>query len=572
MKYLLILLVALCSSTYTNAQTNATANPVAARTSGSREKDGLKGPIRRVRVETSNIVTRNGKQVELPKTLLEVSTYDAAGGKIDSVTYPVESEAAPGKEEYKHDDKGNLIEMTLLGNDGSVLSKERYTYEFDEFGNWKKMTTAVAVYENGAVSYEPTKVTYRTLTYYYGPPMPKAGVAAATVPAPAVKRPQAEATPTADKPAPTPQPSVAATPPPPVAEESTTVRTSAEASPSKEAATIPVIRIPEEVLRKAAIEIPQPEYPATAELARASGPVRVELMIDQNGSVTNARATSGNPMLFEAATSAASKARFLMSAFSNQPTGAYSVLTYNFARPVELTTVPANTSPAITDTTPPSPASNTPRVADPKSFADNFNKGMASLAAGKYKEAVDSLTQAVAVNPDDAIAYTKLGLAYSALGEHKPAIAAYKQAIKLNRAFVDADAYFRLGIAYLAQSDYAAAIDPLKQALYGVKARQLEDRTKSIAGPSEAEIHDALGRAYYGTGSYRQAVTAFETAVRLKPNFASAHYGLGLSYLEVGDKRAAEKQEKLLRKLNARLADRLAGMLIVPAVQKNRVF
>jgi TonB family protein len=547
MKYLLILLVALCSSAYTNAQTNPTANPVAAAPSGSREQDGLKGPIRRVRVETSNIVTRNGKQVELPRSLLEVSTYNAAGAKIDSVTYPIESGTAPGKEEFKHDDKGNLIEMTLRGNDGSVLSQEKYTYEFDEFGNWKKMTTAVAVYENGAVSYEPTKVTYRTLTYYYGPAMPKPGVPAATVAA------------------------TVSAPPAPVAEQPAAVRTNAEATPSKEAVTIPVIRIPEEVLRKAAIEIPEPQYPATAELARASGPVQVELMIDQHGVVTTARATSGNPMLFEAATSAASKARFLMSAFSNQPTGAYSVLTYNFARPVELTTVSGNTSAAATEAPPP-PVSNTPRAADPKSFADYFNKGMASLAAAKYKDAVDSLTQAVALNPDDAIAYTKLGLAYSALGEHKPAIVAYKQAIKINRAFVDADSYFRLGIAYLAQSDYASAIDPLKQALYGVKARQLEDRTKSIAGPSETEIHDALGRAYYGTGSYRQAVTAFETAVRLKPNFASAHYGLGLSYLEVGDKRAAEKQEQALRKLKSHLADRLAGMLIAPAVQKNRVF
>jgi tetratricopeptide (TPR) repeat protein len=197
---------------------------------------------------------------------------------------------------------------------------------------------------------------------------------------------------------------------------------------------------------------------------------------------------------------------------------------------------------------------------------------MASLGSAKYKDAVESLTQAVAVNPQDAIAYAKLGVAYSALGDHKPAITAFKQAIKLNRAFVDADSYFRLGISYLALSDYASAIDPLKQALYGIKAKVLEDRTKSTAGPGEAEINDALGRAYYGTGSYRQAVKAFETAVRLKPDFASSHYGLGLSYWEVGDKRSAENEEHVLRKLNSRLADRLAGMFIVPAGQRNKVF
>ena len=124
MKHLLILLIAICSFASTStAQTNATANPVAGVASGSREQDGLKGPVRRVRVETANIVTRNGKQVELPKSVIEVSTYDATGRKIDSVAYPVEGATAPGKEEYKYDDKGNIIEMTLRGNDGSFLSQ-----------------------------------------------------------------------------------------------------------------------------------------------------------------------------------------------------------------------------------------------------------------------------------------------------------------------------------------------------------------------------------------------------------------------------------------------------------------
>ena len=605
MKHLLILLIALCSFAYTStAQTNTTATPVAGGTSGTREQDGLRGPVRRVRVEKANVVTRNGKQVELPKSLIEVSTYDATGRKIDSVAYPVEGATAPGKEEYKYDDKGNIIEMTLRGNDGSVLSQEKYTYDLDEFGNWKKMTTAIAIYENGAISYEPTEVTYRTLTYYYGPSIAKPGVPAAPVTAPSKQRTDAEAETVANKSAPTQPTSVVSAPPinvaekptplPPTSTEATPASTEAKASKEDE---FPVLRISEEVLRKAAIALPEPQYPADAELARASGPVQVELIIDQNGVVTAARAASGNPMLFEAATSAASKARFLMSAFSARPTRAYSVLTYNFVRPVEVASIPSNASSTTIDArmgksassetkaapspltestkTPPVAApvsNNNPGATDTKSFAGYFNKGMASLASAQYKDAVESLTQAVTVNPQDAIAHTKLGFAYSALGEHKSAITAFKQAIKLNRAFVDADSYFRLGMAYLALSDYASAIDPLKQALYGVKANVLEDRTKSTVGPSEAEINDALGRAYYGTGSYRLAVKAFENAVRLKPNFASAHYGLGLSYLEVGDKRSAEKEEKVLRKLNSRLADRLAGMLITPAGQKNKVF
>jgi hypothetical protein len=212
MKHLLILLIALCSFAYTsNAQTNATATPVADATSGSRDQDGLRGPVRRVRVEIANIVTRNGKPVELPKSVVEVSTYDAAGRKIDSVAYPVQGATAPGKEEYKYDDKGNIIEMTLRGSDGSVLSQEKYTYDLDEFGNWKKMTAAIAIYENGTISYEPTQVTYRTLTYYYGPTVAKPGVPAAPVTAPSKQRTDAEA-PDVNKPALTQPASVVSTP------------------------------------------------------------------------------------------------------------------------------------------------------------------------------------------------------------------------------------------------------------------------------------------------------------------------------------------------------------------------
>src|SRR4029078_8509532 len=85
--------------------------------------------------------------------------------------------------------------------------------------------------------------------------------------------------------------------------------TNTEANASKEDVKLLVLRISEEVLRKAAVALPEPQYPADAELARASGPVQVELIIDQNGVVTMARATSGDPMLFDASSSAARHTR-----------------------------------------------------------------------------------------------------------------------------------------------------------------------------------------------------------------------------------------------------------------------
>lgn len=131
-----------------------------------REQDGLSGPVRRVRTETVKLSNKNGKLVEGQRVTLEVAAYDIKGAKVENAYFPIPGAAATGKEVYKYDDKGNIIEMTLQDEKGMLLSKETYAYEFDQFGNWVKMTTSVAVIENGKITFEPTEVTYRTISYY----------------------------------------------------------------------------------------------------------------------------------------------------------------------------------------------------------------------------------------------------------------------------------------------------------------------------------------------------------------------------------------------------------------------
>lgn len=137
-------------------------------TSGSSKQDKLNGQVRRVRVETARVMVKEGKNIEAPRIVREITTYDPKGQKIDSVAYPSQDGTSAGKQQYQYDDKGNIIEMILRGKDGSILSKEKYNYEFDGLGNWKKMITFVAVYENGNIGYEPVEITYRTITYYFG--------------------------------------------------------------------------------------------------------------------------------------------------------------------------------------------------------------------------------------------------------------------------------------------------------------------------------------------------------------------------------------------------------------------
>jgi TonB family protein len=131
-----------------------------------RSRDGLQGPVRRVRTETSKLTSKGGKMAEGTRVVLETATYDMKGTKIDTAYFLGAGGSLTGKEVYKYDDRGNIVEMTLFNTDGSVLSKEKYDYEFDAMGNWTKMTTSVAVIENGQMSFEPAEVTYRIIAYY----------------------------------------------------------------------------------------------------------------------------------------------------------------------------------------------------------------------------------------------------------------------------------------------------------------------------------------------------------------------------------------------------------------------
>ena len=84
------------------------------------------------------------------------------------------------------------------------------------------------------------------------------------------------------------------------------------------------------VLNGKAISLPQPTYPAEARAARASGPVNVQITIDEYGNVIAARAVSGHPLLQAAAVSAALQARFSPTFLMGEAVKVTGVLVYTF--------------------------------------------------------------------------------------------------------------------------------------------------------------------------------------------------------------------------------------------------
>ncbi|MGH9971406.1 MAG: tetratricopeptide repeat protein [Pyrinomonadaceae bacterium] len=701
----LTLIVLVCLAVFTSSQ-QARGQESAIRGSGpltatksEREQDGLIGSIRRVRTETAKVVLKDGKPVEGSRVVRGITTYDIAGHRIDTVVQPESTTAPSGKKQYRYDDKNNIIEMVLSGDDGAVLSKEVYQYEFDELGNWRKMTTSVAVFEDGKIGFEPMEVTYRKITYYYSEAVDKkkndlganAGSGSTpsssgptkvlSAPAKQVSLPSESKVGTGEEAAKAPvkadfshsgsnpatsagSPSAAKGNP---ALESKVAKTSAKveappevlpASPDRPA----VRRVSEEALRWAAINLPQPEYPQFLELAGVVSKVEVQISVDEKGEVITARSTSGDGILQKAAEAAARGARFAPGKLSTRGERVFGVITYEFAprervpaaksetddttrtsgNPAAATVAPLTiiksepdestmrtsgnlgTTPVVPPTTKSEPvdttrtssnsgtmtvvppttkavpdesatrASNNPAtatgvppatkavpdegtarsssnlvtapVAAPTSSSQDatyfYQQGLSFLTSGQNAEAIGALKQAVYRDPQYALAYVKLGLAYFALGQHKEAIGVLNMALDSKREAVDAEANYRLGESYTALGKHSEALKAFKQALYIKRAETVDGGTTSSERfPTNADLHFGIGLAYYNRESYSDAIKELTQAVQLKPDFAEAHFGMALAYIGRNDRSSAHKEERILRPLNAELADNVVMAL-----------
>jgi TonB family protein len=109
-------------------------------------------------------------------------------------------------------------------------------------------------------------------------------------------------------------------------------RPSPTASPRPEETPFPPSNRPVNVgvLNGRAINLPTPAYPSAARALRASGRVTVQVLVDQTGNVSSAKAMSGHPLLRQAAEAAARQSSFNPIVVNNQAVAATGVLVYNF--------------------------------------------------------------------------------------------------------------------------------------------------------------------------------------------------------------------------------------------------
>jgi len=374
-----ICFVCICLLTFgsvASAQTGATARagnvsaqPVA---ESDRSRDGLIGPVRRVRTEVAKLISQDGKPVESKHVILEIVAYDLKGNKIENQYFPIAGATLTGKEVYKYDEKGNISEMTLLNTDGTLLSKEVYKYEYDFAGNWNKMTTSVAVIDGGRMSFEASEITYRSIMYYLDENMvkmvtpgatPTSSPVNSTAPANANTPPASPAANSSVSQVPEPKQTPknskndsrknTSTPAPvlPTANTSSARVSTGSVEPKTVAvnsnSTVPMVNLGDEpppspaprptkpvsggVLNGTALTLPPPAYPESAKRMKIQGVVTVEVVLDETGKVISANATDGPQLLRDAAVLAAKRARFSPTKLSGMPVKVSGVINYKFA-------------------------------------------------------------------------------------------------------------------------------------------------------------------------------------------------------------------------------------------------
>ncbi|HZI85510.1 MAG TPA: TonB family protein [Pyrinomonadaceae bacterium] len=122
------------------------------------------------------------------------------------------------------------------------------------------------------------------------------------------------------------------------------------------------------------VDVPEPEYPASARADGVSGTVTVRVQVNQNGRVILARSSAGDWRLRAAAVEAAQKATFSPEKLAAGDRAWSGTITYNFIAPTETPALAESTVPASSNESP-SPAAevnrDNPVVGGPLAGAEN---------------------------------------------------------------------------------------------------------------------------------------------------------------------------------------------------------
>ncbi len=142
---------------------------------------------------------------------------------------------------------------------------------------------------------------------------------------------------------------------------------------------------------------------------------------------------------------------------------------------------------------------------------------------GDNERALDLLTQAARLHPDEPLCLYHLAEVQRATGRYAEAVASYRRAPAMRLAA--ANLHFGLGTALLELGRAEEAAAELSRAV--------------ALAPDDAEARNNLGNALAECQQHDDAEAHYRTALRLHPAYADAHLNLGLALAQRGETPAA---------------------------------
>ncbi|MGL6136089.1 MAG: tetratricopeptide repeat protein, partial [Planktothrix sp.] len=166
------------------------------------------------------------------------------------------------------------------------------------------------------------------------------------------------------------------------------------------------------------------------------------------------------------------------------------------------------------------------------SIEDLIQSAIADLDIGNLREAYQTISQILALDPDQAQTYKILGDWYEVQGLFPEAISAYQKAIQLDPNFVESYAY--LAQVFRNTGEFEQAF------LYYKKALNLR--------PSWTELYFQWGQAYFWSGDIPRAIRCYQKTLEQNPNHVYSYFALAMAYGQLGDtKRAIALYQRVIQ-------------------------
>ncbi len=146
----------------------------------------------------------------------------------------------------------------------------------------------------------------------------------------------------------------------------------------------------------------------------------------------------------------------------------------------------------------------------------HYKLGVVYLNDRNFIMALEELTTALEIYPEEPSYHNAIGLAYFAREMNIEAKRHMERAVELKSDF--SEAYVNLAAVYLVERNWAGAIDASKKALGNIFYK-----TPELA-------HFNIAQAHYNMGKYDRAAEGFATSAKLNPRYVPALYNLGLTY------------------------------------------